>query len=66
MSFALGDSPACFKYFHGIWIVNKTKGWERTPVCLQLLHKQIQALSSLSSSSELSSGKLSKTLCLMG
>lgn len=35
MSFAPGDSAACFKYFRGIWVVNKTRGWETT-VCVQL------------------------------
>lgn len=45
MSFALGDFAARFKYFHGIWIVSKTKVWETT-VCLQLLQNPELSVSS--------------------
>lgn len=55
MSFALGDSAACSKYFRGIWVVNKTRGWDTT-VCVQLLQNPEPA--KLSAVHELSTCKL--------
>lgn len=63
MSFALADSAACFKYFRGIWVVNKARGWETT-VCVQLL-QLLPELAELSAVCELSTCKLNKLLCVM-
>lgn len=32
MSFVLGGSAACFKYFRGIWVVNKTHSFVKNKI----------------------------------
>lgn len=64
MSSALGDSAAYFKCFHGIWVVNKTRGWATTarhqPPWNPVTKYRLAAVW------ELCAGKLRKRLCLMG